>query len=606
MSPGTEPQASAWWRALQAAAIFAADPAAVGGIWLRAGVGPVREAWAAHLRALLPQHVPQRTLPNHVSDERLLGGLDLTATLRTGRPQLRDGLLAEVDGGVLWVPMAERVQPAVAAQLARTIDRREVALERDGVSKRQRSAFGVVAFDEGEGDAEPLPAALGERLALIVDLQDISWRDAGLQPHAAAGDAPGAADRAAWQAAVERARMRHAQVAVDDAQIAQLCVTAARLGIASLRAPLQAVAVARMHAALDARDRVDDDDLSVAAQLVFALRATQWPADDEPDTADDDVPPPDADAGEDTPQPGTEDELPDELVLDAVKAAMPAGLLLQLQAQGPASRSRRAGRAGATRLSLTQGRPAGVRRGEPRGGARLSLIATLRAAAPWQPLRRREAGAAVRGRAVIVRRDDLHVQRHRQRRQTTTMFVVDASGSSALQRLAEAKGAVELLLAECYVRRDRVALIAFRGTQAELLLPPTRSLVRAKRSLAALPGGGGTPLAHGIDAARQLADNVLRAGDSVAVVLLTDGRANIARDGAPGRARAAQDALQAARALGSLPVTALVVDTSPQPQREAEQLAQAMHATYLPLPHASAHAVDRAVRSAIGAAASSR
>ena len=101
-------------------------------------------------------------------------------------------------------------------------------------------------------------------------------------------------------------------------------------------------------------------------------------------------------------------------------------------------------------------------------------------------------------------------------------------GSSALHRLAEAKGAVELLLADCYVRRDSVAVLAFRGRSAELLLPPTRSLVRAKRSLAELPGGGGTPLAAGIDAARELAFAVRRRGDTAVVVVLSDGRANLA------------------------------------------------------------------------------
>ena len=104
---------------------------------------------------------------------------------------------------------------------------------------------------------------------------------------------------------------------------------------------------------------------------------------------------------------------------------------------------------------------------------------------------------------------------------------MDASGSSALHRLAEAKGAIELLLASCYVRRDRVALVAFRGQSAELLLPPTRSLVRAKRSLASLPGGGGTPLAAGIDVSLLLADAVQRRGGTPTIVLLTDGRANV-------------------------------------------------------------------------------
>ena len=180
------------------------------------------------------------------------------------------------------------------------------------------------------------------------------------------------------------------------------------------------------------------------------------------------------------------------------------------------------------------------------------------------------------------------------------MFVVDASGSSALNRLAEAKGAVELLLAECYVRRDRVAVLAFRGAGVELLLPPTRSLARAKRCLAALPGGGGTPLAHAIEAAGQLADQVSRRGEAPVLVLLTDGRANIARDGTPGRARATEDALTAARALRPAGASALLLDTSPQPQPSAQTLADAMGAAYLPLPHAGAAGMAQVVRLASG------
>ncbi|MFN9012920.1 MAG: VWA domain-containing protein, partial [Pseudomonadota bacterium] len=228
--------------------------------------------------------------------------------------------------------------------------------------------------------------------------------------------------------------------------------------------------------------------------------------------------------------------------------------------------------------------------GDPRDGARLHLLATLRAAAPWQRLRR-ATRPDLAARPLVVQRDDLRVARLRQRRTTTTLFVIDASGSAALHRLAEAKGAVELLLADCYARRDRVAVLAFRGSGAELLLAPTRSLVRARRALAGLPGGGGTPLAAGIEAARGVAEGVVRGGGTPLVVLLTDGRANIAADGSPGRARALQDALAAARRLSAQGAASLLIDTAPQPSEPARAVASAMQARYVALPHADAQAM---------------
>ena len=184
----------------------------------------------------------------------------------------------------------------------------------------------------------------------------------------------------------------------------------------------------------------------------------------------------------------------------------------------------------------------------------------------------------------------------KQRSGTTTIFVVDASGSAALQRLAETKGAVELLLADAYVRRDKVALIAFRGQAAELLLPPTNALARARRSLAGLPGGGGTPLASGIDAAVTLAETITRAGQTPIITLLTDGRANIARDGTPGRPQAEADALASAARIRAAGLTTLLIDISPRPNPSAQRLAEAMGARYFPLPQADAAKLSRIVR----------
>jgi magnesium chelatase subunit D len=200
---------------------------------------------------------------------------------------------------------------------------------------------------------------------------------------------------------------------------------------------------------------------------------------------------------------------------------------------------------------------------------------------------------------VLIRKDDFRISRFKQRAESTTIFVVDASGSAALHRLAEAKGAVELLLADCYIRRDQVALIAFRGSAAEVLLPPTRSLARAKRSLAGLPGGGGTPLAAGLDAALALSESVRRKGQTPTIILLTDGRANIARDGGQGRPRAEGDAISAAQQLRAAGITIVLVDTSPRPGALAENFAREMGARYLPLPHADATTLSKAVLASV-------
>lgn len=584
-----------------AAALLAVNPSGLGGVALRGPAGPLRDQWLALLRRLLPTGSPWLRVPSHAGDAALLGGLDLPATLATGRPVAQQGLLARADQGVLLLPMAERVSAGVASHLAAVLDNRQVVLAREGLRSTSSPArLALLALDEGAGDDERMPDALLDRLAL----------------HLLAEPAPEGETLPDWDAAdIEQARARLRHVTLPEPVLQGLCAAALAWGIDSLRAPLMAVHAARAAAALDGKDEVDDTHAQLAAALVLAPRATRMP----PHAASEDAepppppaepgpapqaqapepPPPQPDEGQaerDTAEPDRPPEaaaLEDRLV-DAVRAAIPHGLLAALQAgQARQARASAAGRVGAATKHPHRGRPVGSRHAEPRSGARLHVLDTLRAAMPWQRLRQEAAGGPARLR---VRREDFHVVRYRQHRPTTTVFVVDASGSSALHRLAEAKGAVELLLAECYVRRDRVAVLAFRGGGTELLLPPTRSLTRAKRSLGALPGGGGTPLASGIAAAADLASQLTRGGDSATVVLLTDGRANIARDGSPGRAQAQHDALAAAQRFRTEGLSALLIDTSPQPSDAARILAEAMDAAYLPLPHAGAESLARAVQ----------
>jgi len=564
-----------WTDALLAARLLAVDPAGLGGAALRAPPGPVREAWLAALRGALPAGAPWRRLPGGIAEGRLLGGLDLAATLAAGRPVAERGLLTEADGGVVIAAMAERMPPATAAQIAPVLDTGELVAERDGLALRAPARIALVALDEGITAEETPPAALLERLAFRLDLARIPPRDL---------PAATPADAAAARALLSR-------VTVDDAVLGALCQAAAVLGIASLRAPVLALRVARAAAALDGRVAVTEDDAALAARLVLAPRATTLPAEEappeEPPPAEEPPPPTDQDET-DTPPPPDPGELA-ELLLEAAVASLPPNLLNALRVQ-QAARSGGAGKAGASKASPKRGRPIGTRAGLPGNGNRLALVETLRAAAPWQRLRGRD------GARLEIRRDDLRIRRFKARSETATIFAVDASGSSALNRMAEAKGAVELLLADCYVRRDQVALLAFRGTAAELLLPLTSSLVRARRSLAALPGGGGTPIAAALDAALALADLVRRKGQTPLLVVLTDGRANVARDGKGGRPRAEAEALEAAAALRAARIAAVLVDTSPRPQEQGRRLADAMGAKYLPLPYADAATLSRAVK----------
>ena len=425
-----------------------------------------------------------------------------------------------------------------------------------------------------------------DRLGFHVDLNEIPIREAD--------------EFAIDRAEISAARERLPALRTSAEQVEAMCTAAAALGIVSLRAPILALRVACASAALSAHDAVEQDDIALAARLVLAPRALVFPQEQEPEQPEppQEQPPPESsgDDNADTDNPDIDRAL-DEVILAAVQAALPADVLAALRGSSTRSRGRSQGKAGALQKSNKRGRPAGVLRGDLRAGAKLNVIETLRAAAPWQPLRRREAAASgeTSRPRILIRKDDFRISRFKQRTETTTIFVVDASGSAALHRLAEAKGAVELLLADCYIRRDQVALIAFRGSAAELLLPPTRSLARAKRSLAGLPGGGGTPLAAGLDAAFALSDSIRRKGQTPTVIVLTDGRANIARDGGQGRPRAEEDAMNAARQLRAAGITAVLVDTSPRPGASGETIAREMGARYLPLPHADATMLSKAV-----------
>lgn len=540
--------------------LFVRSPSIFGGIILR-GDSPVRDEMVDEARTAILASGPVVKIPSNVDAERLLGGLDLTATLSAGKSVMRSGLLTAASGGAVILPMAERIPANVAAHVAQAMDDGDLA---------------VILLDDGAEPDETPPPILMERAAFHCDLSALRMRSTQ-----------------DWPDAISLASV----ATLTDAQYHAVASTALALGVGSVRPLVFTSLAARAHAALHGRATASDADIIAAVGLVLSPRATQVPQTEPPPPApDQDDSPFEKDHDDSDENRNIEDIDLEDIMLDAAAAAIPKHILDQIDSATRRGGKGAAGKSGQKQKSASRGRPMSARPGTPGNGKRLALIDSLRAAAPWQNIRR-QAAKAGDTRKIHIRSSDLRVRHFEQRSETLTIFAVDASGSSALSRLAEAKGAVEMMLAQAYVKRSQVALIAFRQSAAEILLPPTRSLTRARRALAALPGGGGTPLAAGLIAAGQLAETAARAGQTPLIAVLTDGKGNVAMDGSANRTVAMEEANQAARNLAMLGLSSIVIDISPRPREEAAELAAALNGRYLPLPQAQSAAMVAAIES---------
>jgi magnesium chelatase subunit D len=592
MGASSQTSPADWPDAVLIATAFASDPTGLAGVRIRGPSGPTRDQWLELVRDLLPVDTAMRRCPVLIDEERLLGGLDLTASLATGTSVVQRGLLSESHGGIVVFAMAEGLPTGIGAQIAQVIDQGHVQIARDGINLIQDVEFGMILLDEGATDDERPPSALIERCAFHIETQAL----------AKVTDAPSRSDVAAARGILRTV------MPIDDEIQEALTQAAFAFGIDSFRPVLFALRVARCVAALSGRKEVTFDDANIAARLVLSAKATRLPesqVEPENEVSPTDTPQEghepqhEQTSSENTPAPPTPEPQsspsasgppPSDILIETVKAALPAELIAALMnATGLIQRTRdRDGRgSGDSVASAKRGRPIGSRRGAIGGGQRIHLIDTLRAAAPWQKLRQQSlATAKLIENRILVRSEDIKVRRFIEKRETTIIFAVDASGSSAWQRLAEAKGAVQLMLARAYQTRSRVGLVAFRKDSAEIILPPTRSLARARRLLADMVGGGGTPLATGIEVALKLALDEKAKGRTARLLILTDGQGNVARDGSLGRGQANADALAMAHQVRLSGIQTVQIDTATRPRPESRDLAKKMGATYMPLPSA--------------------
>jgi magnesium chelatase subunit D len=556
---------------LQLALILIAVDPTIGGVLITGERGTAKSTAARGLAALLPatsdgKSAPFVELPIGATEDRVIGSLDLSRVLRDGDTQLRSGLLARADGGVLYVDEVNLLPDHLVDLLLDAAASGWVTVERDGISAGEAARFVLVGtMNPEEGELRP---QFVDRFGLCVQVTGLNIHDvrgAAIRQRLTFDDNPAsvvsavASQEQALREGIVAARARLTAIPITNAHLATVTALSVEHRLDGIRGDLAIIKAARALAAWEAAADIRDEHIQRAAALALPHRTRHKRSPNIPRGAA--KPPPPVDVRPSTeaePRPATErPPALDSPLRTAPAAPMSGPVRLITDAIDRESIGRRA-----TDAMMSQ-RMVGAVPYEIAGT--LAVAQTLSAAA----LR----GARVDADGMRLAATDLRQHERKGAGLCHVLFLVDASGSMATKRRLEvAKGTALALLSSSHQRRDEVALMVFRAEGTDLVLPFTRHVASIKRALSDVPTGGRTPLSRALlDAA-----GILQSREPSLLVLFTDGRANVSAAGGDPW----EEALGAGSRLRAACAAAVVVDCESGPiiLGRARALAQALGA----------------------------